>query len=133
MIPPARKAPSEDITSNQTAIKEDSARTNKLTQQQPRTLAEAQLELALIRPRVRAPLLEWLGYYQRSAALYAEIAEIDRGHHHEALHWAEHEQNRLREIKAQISTQQRTESDAEANSSGENRDAGATQDVDAGP
>jgi hypothetical protein len=50
-------------------------------------------------------LEQWLAYYQRSAALYAEIAEIDRGHHHEALYWAEHERERANEIKTQISTQ----------------------------
>src|SRR5262245_52342070 len=111
-------------TSNQTANKADSSRANKPVQPQPRTLAEAQHELAFIRPRVRAPLLEWLAYYQRSAALYAEIAEIDRGHHHEALYWAEHERDRLRAIKDQISIQQRSESDGEGKSSGENRDAG---------
>ncbi|MFZ0877530.1 MAG: AMED_5909 family protein, partial [Pseudonocardiaceae bacterium] len=29
-----------------------------------------------------------LAYYQRSAGWYAEVAEIDRGHHHEALYMA---------------------------------------------
>ncbi len=33
----------------------------------------------------------WQAYYHRSAVLYAEIAEIDRAHHHEALYWAERE------------------------------------------
>jgi hypothetical protein len=51
----------------------------------PRTLAEAHEVLARIRPGRQAPLAEWLAYYQRSAALYAEIAEINRGHHHESL------------------------------------------------
>jgi hypothetical protein len=36
-------------------------------------------------------LEQWQAYYHRSAVLYAEIAEIDRGHHHEALCWAEWE------------------------------------------
>ncbi|HEY2765281.1 MAG TPA: AMED_5909 family protein [Pseudonocardiaceae bacterium] len=35
-------------------------------------------------------------------ALYLEIAEIDRGHHHEALHWAEREQKSADEIAARI-------------------------------
>ena len=51
------------------------------------------------------PLEHWLAYRQRSAALYADIAEIDRGHHHEALYWAERERESANEIKAQISTQ----------------------------
>ena len=72
----------------------------------PRTLGEAHEELARIRPSRQASLAEWLAYYQRSAALYAEVAEIDRGHHHEALFMAERERQLLKEIKAQISSQQ---------------------------
>ena len=68
----------------------------------PRTLVEAHETLARIRPGRQAPLAEWLAYYQRSAALYAEIAEIDRGHHHESLYWEDHERERAKEIKAQI-------------------------------
>lgn len=71
----------------------------------PRTLAEAHEMLAGIRPALQAPLIEWLSYYQRSAALYAEVAEIDRGHHHETLFMAERERQRLKEIKARISSQ----------------------------
>jgi hypothetical protein len=70
----------------------------------PRTLVEAHESLARIRPGRQAPLAEWLAYYQRSAALYAEVAEIDRGHHHESLYWADHERERLKEIKTQIAT-----------------------------
>jgi len=73
--------------------------------QPPRTLTDAHNLLARIRPKSTASLEQRLAYYQRSAALYAEIAEIDRGHHHEALYWAEHERERANEIKAQISTQ----------------------------
>ncbi|MGH3670275.1 MAG: AMED_5909 family protein [Pseudonocardiaceae bacterium] len=71
----------------------------------PRTLAEAHEALAPLRPRQKAPLTEWLAYYQRSAAVYAEVAEIDRGHHHEALFMAERERQSMKEIKAQISSQ----------------------------
>jgi hypothetical protein len=46
----------------------------------PRTLVKAHEMLARIRPGRQAPLAQWLAYYQKSAALYAEIAEIDRGH-----------------------------------------------------
>jgi hypothetical protein len=72
----------------------------------PRTLADAHESLACIRPARQAPLAEWLAYYQRSAALYAEVAEIDRGHHHEALFMAERERQRVKEIKVLISSQQ---------------------------
>ncbi|HJT93417.1 MAG TPA: AMED_5909 family protein [Mycobacterium sp.] len=70
----------------------------------PQTLVQAHEALARIRPARQAPLAEWLAYYQRSAALYAEVAEIDRGHHHESLYWANHERARAKEIKAQINT-----------------------------
>ncbi|MGH3774224.1 MAG: AMED_5909 family protein [Pseudonocardiaceae bacterium] len=68
----------------------------------PRSLAEAPLALARIRPRLAAPRQEWLAYYQRSAAWYAEIAETDRGHHHEALFLAGEEGKYAMEIAAQI-------------------------------
>ncbi|MCA1709334.1 MAG: hypothetical protein LC808_41075 [Actinobacteria bacterium] len=68
----------------------------------PQTLMEAHEALARIRPGRQAPLVEWLAYYQRSAALYAEVAEIDRGHHHESLYWADHERQHAKEIKARI-------------------------------
>ena len=68
----------------------------------PRTLVAAHEMLARSRPPRQASLTEWLTYYQRSAALYAEIAEIDRAHHHESLSWANHERERAQEIKAQI-------------------------------
>ena len=73
--------------------------------QSPRTLTDAHNLLARIRPKSTASLEQWLAYYQRSSALYAEIAEIDRGHHHEALYWAERERESANEIEAQISTQ----------------------------
>lgn len=70
----------------------------------PQTLVEAHEALARIRPARQAPLVEWLAYYQRAAALYAEVAEIDRGHHHESLYWADHEREHAKEIKARIHT-----------------------------
>jgi len=60
-------------------------------QQQPRTLMQTHEALVCIRPGRDAPWVAWQAYYHRSAVLYAEIAEIDRGHHHEALYWAERE------------------------------------------
>lgn len=80
---------------------------DKTTQpEMPRTLAEAHEAVAAMRPRRAAPLTEWLAYHQRSAALYAEVAEIDRGHHHEALFMAEQERQQAKEIKARLSVQQ---------------------------
>lgn len=72
----------------------------------PRTLAEAHHAVASIRPPQNAPLADWLAYHQQSAAVYAEVAEIDRGHHHEALFLAEHARQQAKDIKARISAQQ---------------------------
>jgi hypothetical protein len=41
----------------------------------------------------------WLAYYRRSADVYATVAEIDRGHHHEALYWSSREGRKAREIE----------------------------------
>ncbi|MDQ2880320.1 MAG: hypothetical protein M3Y48_03425 [Actinomycetota bacterium] len=71
----------------------------------PRTLAEAHEAVAALRPARSAPLGEWLAFHQRSAAVYAEVAEIDRGHHHEALFMVEQERQRVKEIKTQIASQ----------------------------
>jgi hypothetical protein len=109
---------------------------NKATEPDPpRTLAETHEALARLRPARQAPLTEWLAYYQRSTAWYAEVAEIDRGHHHESLFWAEHERTRAKEIKEQIATQQHSESNEEGEvaGGGENRDTGSPDDVDASP
>jgi hypothetical protein len=70
----------------------------------PRTLAEAHEAVARIRPRQKAPLTDWLAFHQRSAAVYAEVAEIDRGHHHEALCMAERERQRVTEIKTEMAS-----------------------------
>ena len=70
-----------------------------------RALMQAHEELVRSRPGGDASLVVWLAYYQRSAALYAEIAEIDRGHHHEALYMAEQAQDSVKEIEAQIPLQ----------------------------
>jgi hypothetical protein len=71
----------------------------------PQTLADAHHAVARARPRQSAPLTEWLAYHQRSAAWYAEVAEIDRGHHHEALFMAERERQRAKEIKTRVLSQ----------------------------
>lgn len=67
-----------------------------------RTLAQANELLGSQRPRQNAPLAEWLTFYRHSAGIYAEVAEIDRGHHHEALYWASRERTRADEIVAEM-------------------------------
>jgi hypothetical protein len=71
----------------------------------PRTLMQAHAELVRIRPGRDASSAAWLAYYQRSVALYEQIAEIDRGHELEALYWAQRERVHARNIAAQIRTQ----------------------------
>jgi hypothetical protein len=89
-------------------VKKSSARTaDEIAEPaEPRTLAEAHHAVARIRPRQKAPLTEWLAYHQRSAAWYAEVAEIDRAHHHETLFMAEQQRQHAMEIKDQILSQQ---------------------------
>jgi len=70
----------------------------------PRTLMQAHAALVHIRPSRDAPLEQWCAYYQRSAMLYLEIAEVDRGHHHEALYWAEREREKARKVAILIKT-----------------------------
>jgi hypothetical protein len=99
----------------------------------PRRLVEVHEALARIRPSRKAPLKQWLSYYQHSAAMYAEIAEIDRGHHHESLYWAEHARNHAQAIKAQILGRRLPLSTKRGEEGGENTDSGSAADVDAGP
>ncbi|MEU3273337.1 AMED_5909 family protein [Saccharomonospora sp. NPDC006951] len=61
---------------------------------QSRTLLEAHKALSALRPATDAPLSVWRTYYRQSAAIYAEVAEIDRAHHHEALYWSRRELQR---------------------------------------
>jgi hypothetical protein len=78
----------------------------------PRTLAEVHEAVAAIRPPHTARLTEWLAYYQRSAAMYAEAAEIDRGHHHEALAIAEREHELAKQIKTRLHSSATDQADA---------------------
>ena len=98
----------------------------------PRTLTEVGEVLARIRPARLAPSAEWLAYHQRAAGWYAEIAEIDRGHHHEALSMAEHERERVKEIETQIATHQSSDRREEGVNGEEDHRTGSTKDVDAG-
>jgi hypothetical protein len=88
----------------------------------PRSLDEAHHALASIRPRLQASPQEWLAYYRQSAALYAEIAEIDRAHHHEALSFAERERDSAQKIKDQVINDHREEDDL-----------GPSEHIDTGP
>jgi hypothetical protein len=57
------------------------------------------------RPGEDAPWAVWLGYYQRSVALYEQIAEIDPFHSSEARYWAQRKRHHAEEIVARIRAQ----------------------------
>ena len=42
----------------------------------------------------------WREFYLRSAEVYARVAEVDRGHHHEALYWAKRERAKAEEVES---------------------------------
>jgi hypothetical protein len=69
----------------------------------PQTLMQAHEELVRIRPCPKASLPAWLSYYQRSVAVYEQIAKIDPWHEGEALYWAQRERVHARGIEARIS------------------------------
>ncbi|MFI9006644.1 AMED_5909 family protein [Actinosynnema sp. NPDC053489] len=54
-------------------------------------LKDAHEALTHLMPAPDAPSEVWREFYLRSAEVYARVAEVDRGHHHEALYWAKRE------------------------------------------
>jgi hypothetical protein len=68
----------------------------------PTRLMQAHEVLSGERPNEAAKSEAWLAYYRRSAQVYATVAEIDRGHHHEALYWSSREEHKAREIEEQL-------------------------------
>ncbi len=71
----------------------------------PTTLMQAHAELVRIRPGRDASSSVWLAYYQRSVALYEQIAKIDPGHEGEARYWAQRERSRAANIASRIRAQ----------------------------
>lgn len=65
---------------------------------------EAHELLIRLRPGHAAARETWLTYYRRSASVYAEVAEVDRGHHHEAMYWANRERAKATSLQAEISS-----------------------------
>ncbi|MBP2340688.1 hypothetical protein JOF41_006866 [Saccharothrix coeruleofusca] len=58
------------------------------------TLKDAHEVLGKLMPAPTAPRSLWRVFYLRSAEVYRQVAEIDRGHHHEALYWATREREK---------------------------------------
>jgi hypothetical protein len=58
------------------------------------TLKDAHEALTRLMPPSDAVSSLWREFYLRSAEVYARVAEVDRGHHHEALYWAQREREK---------------------------------------
>jgi hypothetical protein len=58
----------------------------------PKTLQNAHDVVTERRPPEDAKPSEWLAFRLGNARLYKAIADVDRGHHHEALYWAGYEE-----------------------------------------
>jgi hypothetical protein len=68
----------------------------------PATLERAHNAVAEVRPAAGEPAWQWLAYHRHAAAIYAEVADVDRTHHHEALAWAGVEREKVAELARQI-------------------------------
>ena len=66
-----------------------------------RTLMQAHEALSRLMPRPDAKPRAWAEYYRRSAAVYARVAEIDRGHFHETMFWATREREKAEAIESE--------------------------------
>ena len=64
------------------------------------TLKEAHEALGKLQPAPSSAPAVQRDYYLRSAVIYAQVAEIDRGHHHEALYWSARERAKGEKIGA---------------------------------
>jgi hypothetical protein len=69
---------------------------------EPRTLTEAHELVAKIRPALDAPAGSWLEFRLQAARIYAEVADIDRFHYHEATSWAAAERKKADAIRGQL-------------------------------
>jgi hypothetical protein len=68
----------------------------------PRTLTEAHEALMRLRPKNDAPLTAWRKYRELGAKVYAEVADIDRHHFHEAMSWAASEREAAEKLRHEI-------------------------------
>jgi hypothetical protein len=69
---------------------------------EPKTLREAHEVVMDRRPPNNANPSVWLAFRLGNARLYKAIADVDRGHHHEALYWAGYEERQAGEISAEL-------------------------------
>ncbi|MFT7839514.1 AMED_5909 family protein [Saccharothrix sp. BKS2] len=69
------------------------------------TLKDAHEALGKVMPAPDAELSRWQVFYRVSVEVYARVAEVDRGHHHEALYWAQREREKGEEIARSLAVQ----------------------------
>lgn len=62
------------------------------------TLQEAHEVVRRDWPGRGASAEDWLAHHERAAAVYAHVADVDAGHHHEAVFWASQERQAVREL-----------------------------------
>lgn len=65
-----------------------------MQQGEPRTLLEAHEVVMRRRPPDTAKPSDWVAFRLGNARVYEAVADVDRGHHHEALYWAGYEKRR---------------------------------------
>ncbi|MFJ1760564.1 AMED_5909 family protein [Amycolatopsis sp. NPDC088138] len=66
---------------------------------EPKTLRDAHEVVMDRRPPRSASPSVWLAFRLGNARLYKAIADVDRGHHHEALYWAGYEERQASELQ----------------------------------
>lgn len=69
---------------------------------EPKTLRDAHEVVMDRRPSKDANPSVWLAFRLGNARLYKAVADVDRGHHHEALYWAGYEERKAGEISAEL-------------------------------
>ncbi|MEV7045458.1 AMED_5909 family protein [Amycolatopsis sp. NPDC051061] len=65
---------------------------------EPKTLRDAHEVVMDRRPPNDANSSVWLAFRLGNARLYKAVADVDRGHRHEALYWAGYEERQAGEI-----------------------------------
>ena len=64
----------------------------------PRTLSEAHDDALARMPDREAPVSAWVAFRRANARMYQAVADIDRGHHHEALYWSDRERREVEKL-----------------------------------
>jgi hypothetical protein len=62
------------------------------------TLKDAHEALVKLMPKPDADAVVWRTFHLRSASVCERVAEVDRGHHHEALYWSKREREKAERV-----------------------------------